>query len=179
MKTCIVIFGRMNIPHNGHGLLFKKALFLQKENPEMDIKVFLSAQQNTKNPLPFDVKMKYIKALFPEISDFVQDKTSTEIFSIMKNLDDEYQNIIMLAGSDRVLHFQNILDSYNGLHYSYDSIKVLDCGNRMDNELSGTKMRSYVYSYDYENFRNSLPDVTEELKEEFFNVCKGYMRNEL
>ncbi len=169
----------MNIPHNGHGLLFKKALFLREEKPELDIKIFLSTQQNIKNPLPFDVKVKYIKALFPEISDFIQNKTSTEIFSIMKKLDSEYQNIIMLAGSDRVQHFQNILDSYNGTQYQYQEIEVLDCGNRADNTLSGTQMRTYVYSYDYENFRDSLPDVPEELKEEFFNVCKGYMRNEL
>lgn len=179
MKSCIVIFGRMNIPHNGHGLLFKKALFLREQNPELDIRIFLSTQQNIKNPLPFDVKVKYIKKLFPEIQDFIQDNSSSEIFSIMKRLDSEYDKIILLAGSDRVQHFQQILDMYNGSQYEYQEIEVLDCGNRNDNTLSGTKMRSYVYAYDYENFSTSLPDVPQELKEEFFNVCKGYMRNEL
>lgn len=179
MKTCIVIFGRMNIPHNGHGLLFKKALFLRKQNPEFDIKVFLSTQQNIKNPLPFDVKVKYIKKLFPEVSDYIQEETCSEIFSIMRVLDEEYDKIILLVGSDRVHHFTNILNCYNGSHYHYKEIEVLDCGNRSDNTLSGTQMRTYVYSYDYDNFKNSLPDVSDELKEEFFNVCKGYMRNEL
>lgn len=169
----------MNIPHNGHGLLFKKALFLREENPELDIKIFLSTQQNIKNPLPFDVKSSYIKRLFPEVKDFIQNKSCSEIFSIMRLLDDEYDKIILLVGSDRVDHFKNILDSYNGTQYQYQEIEVLDCGNRADNTLSGTQMRTYVYSYDYENFRDSLPDVPEELKEEFFNVCKGYMRNEL
>lgn len=169
----------MNIPHNGHGLLFKKALFLREENPELDIKIFLSTQQNIKNPLPFDVKVSYIKRLFPEVKEYIQDKSCSEIFSIMRLLDDEYDKIILLVGSDRVDHFKNILESYNGTQYQYKEIEVLDCGNRADNTLSGTKMRSYVYSYDYEGFRDSLPDVSEELKEEFFNVCKGYMRNEL
>ncbi|WNA15752.1 cytidyltransferase [Xanthomonas phage XaC1] len=175
MSTCIVIFGRMNLPHNGHGLLFEKALFLQRENPEKDIKIFLSTQCNIKNPLPFDVKKEYIKRLFPCIANFVEDKSYSELFSIMRYLDEKYQNIELLVGSDRVQHFEEILNRYNYSQYDYDTITVHNCGERSSNDLSGTSMRSYVHSKDYEKFSTSLPDVSDELKQEFYKTSARYM----
>lgn len=179
MSTCIVIFGRMNIPHNGHGLVFDKALFLQKENPEKDIKIFLSTQENIKNPLPFEVKKEYIKKLFPSIAPYVQDKSYSELFSIMRSLDSDYDSVQLLVGSDRVEHFSTILNQYNCTQYDFDEIEVLNCGSRDSNDLSGTSMRSYVHSLQYDKFKESLPNVSDEVLEEFYNICKGYIRNEL
>lgn len=165
----------MNLPHKGHGLLFEKALFLQKENPEKDIKIFLSQQCNIKNPLPFEVKKEYIKKLFPSIASFVEDMSCSELFSIMRYLDGQYQNIEVLVGSDRVEHFSTILHKYNQKQYQYNSMTVHNCGNRSSNSFSGTSMRSYVYSKDYEKFSTSLPDVCDELKKEFYKDCMRYM----
>lgn len=176
--TCIFTFGRMNPPHIGHGQVFNKALELHNSTANSSLKVFISKSSYThKNPLPYDVKVKYVKELFPEISKKIQSVYSNiDLFGIMERLNGNYKNIIFVGGSDRIETFQKTLDSYNGVLYNFESISTIQAGTeRNDFNYSSTTMRQAVEEEDFKTFCDSIPGDNLEIKERLYKDVQFYM----
>lgn len=171
--TCVIIFGRMNPVHLGHNKLFQYGLSLK--NDSTDLKVYLSKTCSyPKNPLPYDVKIKYINKIFPEIKDYIH-LTESNLFGIMRENDSMYKNIVLITGADRTESFNKILHEYNNKEYCYDNINVIDIP-RTDLEYSATRMRSFVYDNNFEGFKSYLPStMTNEDVLDFFNTVKRYL----
>lgn len=174
--TCIFMFGRMNPVHKGHGMVFEKALQMQKET-DSDLKLFLSnSVDNKKNPLPIQLKKYYIEGFYPEIGSTVQD-SSTNLFQIMDSLNGEYNNVLFICGSDRVMDFQQTLDSYNGVRYHFNSIKAVQAGyDRTGCMYSSTMMRNAAIHHDFERFSTALPGDDDYLKHKMFMDVIKHMR---
>jgi hypothetical protein len=78
-----------------------------------------------------------------------------------------YSDVTMVAGSDRVREFENILTKYNGVSsrhgmYNFDNIKVVSAGERdPDAEgasgMSASKMRAAAAKGDIKSFEKGLP----------------------
>ena len=175
--TCVIMFGRYNPVHKGHGYVFESALNYQKQY-EADLKLYLSSTQDAvKNPLSLERKMHYIESFYPRMSSVLQSTENANLFGIMTELDSKYQNIIFIGGSDRIDEFQKKLDSYNSVLYHYDSIQTIQAGiERSDCPYSATMMRECVRNNNFELFSTALPGENIELKLQMFTELQREMK---
>lgn len=148
MKTIVLFFGRANPPHLGHGVAFKKVLDVAKSE-RADHAIYISRSlDKKKNPLSVTRKIFWLKKMFGAKYNFVAANDSIRTFiEAVKAQNGKYEQIIVVAGSDRVGEYQKLLDRYNGTkEFSFNKIRVVSAGERdPDAEgtggLSATKMR--------------------------------------
>ena len=127
-NTAAFVFGRFNPPTIGHKKLYDKLAAVSPVHF-----VFVSpTQDNKKNPLSRKQKISFIDAQFPEMADRIINDTSIRtIIDVMKFLEVAgHKNVTMVAGSDRVTAFKNLLDKYNNNEYNFDVINVISAGDR-------------------------------------------------
>lgn len=162
-KTIVFAFGRFNPPTIGHKLLVDKVIELAKSN-KADHVIFASRSQDSKkNPLSVEVKVKYLKKMFPYAKFSAANEDARTFIEVAKALSTQgYKNLVMVAGSDRIVEFQRLLDKYNGKDFSFDSVKVESAGERdPDAEgasgMSGTKMREAAIKNNFRAFRKGIP----------------------
>jgi hypothetical protein len=181
-KTVAVAFGRLNPPTIGHqkvveAILKQKAdahfLFVsQTHQPTGKNKTRLS------NPLPFDIKLGFIQQAFPNIN--IGDTSVSTAIGMLQFLEKQgFDNVIFVAGSDRVDSFNELFNKQNGIDYNFKSIKVVSSGARdPDAEgaegMSASKMREAAIANDFESFKSGLPaGLQGDAKEVFAAVRQG------
>ena len=160
--TLTVAFGRFNPPTVGHGKLLAAA---KKAAVGGDLKIYPSRSQDPKkNPLDPDMKISFMKKMFPEYSEnIVNDDEMKSIFNVLVTASEEgYANVNIIVGSDRQAEFENLAQKYNGELYNFDLIRVISAGVRdADAEgvegMSASKMRKAVVDGDFEAFRRGTP----------------------
>lgn len=155
MKTIVLFFGRANPPHLGHGVAFKKVLDVAKSYQSNHIIYISRSTDKKKNPLSVMRKIFWLKKMFGSRYNFVAANDQIRTFiEAVKAQDGKFEQIVVIAGSDRVAEYQKLLDRYNGTkEFSFDSIKVVSAGERdPDAEgtggLSATKMRQAAVEND-------------------------------
>ena len=138
-STAVFAFGRFNPPTIGHEKLIQK---VQSVASKVNGKgyIFLSHTDGTaKDPIDLTTKLSYLRQHFqadPKLS--FGDIRANTIIKVMKVLEQEGRTrIIMIAGDDRVMQFQKLLNQYNGkptksgnIEYTFDSIEVVSAGQR-------------------------------------------------
>ena len=104
MKKIVFTFGRMNPPTIGHAKLVDKVQSVAKSE-KSDARVYLSHTQNDKkDPLDYNQKIRFAKKAFGSI---VTKSNSKTVFQIMSEIEkDGYTDVIMVVGSDRVPEFK-------------------------------------------------------------------------
>ena len=161
-ETLTVAFGRFNPPTVGHGKLLAAA---QKAAQGEDMKIYPSRSQDPKkNPLDPDMKVGFMKKMFPDYADnIVNDAEMKSIFNVLTTADEGgYKNVNIIVGSDRQAEFENLATKYNGDLYNFDNIRVISAGVRdADAEgvegMSASKMRKAVVDGDFKAFRSGTP----------------------
>lgn len=156
-KTAAIAFGRMNPPTIGHEKLVN-VIASQKADPFL----FVTQTQKPKtDPLPFNIKLEFAKVAFPNVT--VGDANVKTIIQALQKIESMgYDNLIYVAGSDRVESFNELLNNYNGKDYTFKSIKVVSAGERdPDAEgaegMSASKMREAAMEGNFEAFAQGLP----------------------
>jgi hypothetical protein len=160
--TLTLAFGRFNPPTVGHGKLLSAA---KKAAAGGDLKIYPSRTQDAKkNPLDPDMKVSYMKKMFPEYEEnIVNDDEMKSIFNVLVTASEQgYSNVNIIVGSDRQSEFENLAQKYNGELYDFDLIRVISAGVRdADAEgvegMSASKMRKAVIDDDFESFRKGTP----------------------
>src|SRR5210317_1660162 len=164
-KSIAFAFGRFNPPTIGHEKLINKV----KSVPTTDYKIYLSRSEDPKkNPLSPRDKLSIMKKLFPSHARNIEINQTNMVLDIATELYKKgYTDVTMVAGSDRVREFENILQKYNGVKsrhglYDFDSIKVVSAGERdPDAEgatgMSASKMRDAAAKGDLKSFEKGLP----------------------
>ena len=179
-RTAVVAFGRMNPPTIGHQKLVDKIKSLPGDHY-----VFLSQTQKPKtDPLSFEDKLRYAKFFFPNVT--VGHPEVKTIIQAMQKLEQlGYEDVVYVAGSDRVDSFTNLLNQYNGqadksgnIPYSFKSIKVVSAGERDPDAdgaegMSASKMRQAAADNDLESFKQGVPQ--QELADEMFAAVRQGM----
>jgi|LauGreSuBDMM15SN_2_FD.fasta_scaffold00954_11 hypothetical protein len=164
-KTVAVAFGRMNPPTIGHQKVVE-AILKQKADAHF---LFVSQthkptgknQTRYENPLPFDVKLGFIQQAFPNID--IGDTSVSTAIGMLQFLEQQgFENVIFVAGSDRVASFNELFNKQNGIDYNLKSINVVSSGSRdPDAEgadgMSASKMRAAAIANDFESFKTGLP----------------------
>lgn len=165
--TLTVAFGRFNPPTVGHEKLLKAA---RKASQGGDFKIYPSRTQDPKkNPLDPDMKISYMKKMFPEFEEnIINDDEMKSIFNVLVTAAEEgYANVNIVVGSDRQSEFENLAQKYNGDLYNFDLIRVISAGVRdADAEgvegMSASKMRKAVIDNDFKSFRRGTPKTLDD-----------------
>jgi hypothetical protein len=161
-EVLTVAFGRFNPPTVGHGKLMSAA---KKASQGGDLKIYPSRSQDPKkNPLDPDMKISFMKKMFPDYSeDIINDDEMRSIFNVLTTASEGgYKDVNIIVGSDRQAEFENLATKYNGDLYNFDNIRVISAGVRdADSEgvegMSASKMRKAVVDGDFKSFRRGTP----------------------
>ena len=188
MSTAVFTFGRFNPPTIGHEKLVNAVIAFNQREGGTALIYGSHSQDSRKNPLTHTQKFEYLTKMFPGQKRIFQSKSRTKnIMEIATELSGKHNKLIMIAGSDRVLEFKSLLNSYNGIKskhgfYKYEEIEVISAGERdPDAEgasgMSASKMRHAATQGDFEAFiigasdeltvkdkRNMMNDVRKGLK---------------
>ena len=171
--TAVMAFGRMNPPTIGHAKLVD-AIKSQPGDPF----IFLSQSQKPKtDPLAFEDKLRYAKFFFPNVT-IGNPEVKTIIQALQKVESLGYQELIYVAGSDRVQAFEELLNKYNGKDFTFKSIKVVSAGERDPDAdgaegMSASKMRQAAADNDIESFKQGVPEP--KLADEMFAAVRQGM----
>src|SRR5210317_2217660 len=180
-KSVAFTFGRFNPPTIGHEKLIKKV----KSLPTNDYKIFLSRSQDSKkNPLSPRDKLNVMKDMFPQHARNIELNPTNMVLDLATDLYNKgYTDVTMVAGSDRVREFENILKKYNGQRnrhgfYDFENIKVVSAGERdPDAEgatgMSASKMRSAAEKGDEKSFSMGVPSGYRKVPQLMKMVRKG------
>ena len=142
--TAVFAFGRFNPPTIGHQKLLDKVKAMAKQANAKGY-IFLSQKQNNKtDPLSFKEKQNYIQKFYPDLA--IGDAGVKTIIQALQKIQAEGRTrIIMIAGSDRVIEFQKLLNQYNGKPdkqgndlYKFDYIDVVSAGERDPDQEGAT-----------------------------------------
>jgi hypothetical protein len=128
-------FGRMNPPTIGHEQLINTVANAAAGG---DYFVFVSQTQDSKkNPLDYQTKIKFVKAMFANHAGHVVEDTQLKtIMQVAAWLYSKgYRKVTFVAGSDRLENFKELLEKYNGVEgpagmYKFDSINFVSSGER-------------------------------------------------
>ena len=167
--TIVFAFGRFNPPTIGHEKLIEA---VDKVAGSNDFRIYPSfTKKPDTDPLPHPLKVAYMRNMFKKYARHIKaDKKAKTLIMVAEILYKEgYKNLIMVAGSDRIMEFTEILTKYNGvpdkkgnLLYDFESVKVVSAGERdPDAEgvegMSASKMRAAVTENDFKSFEMGLP----------------------
>ena len=180
--TLTVAFGRFNPPTVGHGKLLGAA---KKAAAGGDLKIYPSRTQDPKkNPLDPDMKISYMKKMFPEYEEqIINDAEMRSIFDVLTTAsEDGYGNVNIIVGSDRQSEFENLAQKYNGELYNFDLIRVISAGVRdADAEgvtgMSASKLRKAVVDDDFAAFKKGSPKgIKDADTQALFNAVRQGMK---
>ena len=182
-ESVVFTFGRFNPPTTGHEKLLDK---VKKIAGSDDYFIYPSHSQNPKkDPLPFAKKVAYMRDMFPQHKRNITTKNNLKtVLDIAVYLHDMgYKELNMVVGSDRVIEFKKLLNTYNGQEkrhgfYDFDNIEVFSAGDRdPDSEgvtgMSASKMRAAASNNNYEEFKKGLPRTFRNGEKLFKDVRKG------
>ena len=186
MSTAVFAFGRFNPPTIGHEKLIN-AVIATSQREGGDTFIYGShSQDSKKNPLSHSDKMGYLQKMFPRIKKSIQTRAKERnVLQIAVTLNEKYDNLVLVVGSDRVDDFTSLLNSYNGIKskhgfYKFDKIKVYSAGERDPDAdgasgMSASKMRSAATTGDFESFLSGASsELTIKDKKNLMNdVRKG------
>jgi len=174
MKKVVASFGRMNPPTTGHEKLVN-AVRTVARHEKGDVAIFLShSQDKKKNPLDYNSKLKFAQKAFGKV---IQRSSANTIIKVMQELEKNYDEVILVVGSDRVQDMRTLLEKYNGKDYTFESVKVVSAGDRDPDAddvsgMSASKMRSLASEDKFEEFKEGLPVRLQNQASNVFNAVR-------
>lgn len=180
-KRLTIVFGKFNPPSKDH----KKILdYAKTQASGSDFKIYPSRSQDPKsNPMDPDTKIKYMKKMFPEYSDYIiNDENTVTIFDVLQSAEsDGYKQILLVVGSDRVAEFRSLAVKHNGNLYNFDDIQVVpgsekDIDANKPSENSSAKMRQSAAKNDMATFKSGVTkDLNPKDSEQLFKLVRKNM----
>jgi uncharacterized protein YbgA (DUF1722 family) len=149
------------------------------------LKIYPSRTQDAKkNPLDPDMKISFMKKLFPDYEEnIINDGEMKSIFNVLIAADEEgYDNVNIVVGADRQAEFENLATKYNGELYNFKDIRVVSAGIRdADAEgvegMSASKMRKAVVDGNFKAFKSGTPkNIKDDDVQSIFNAVRSGMK---
>ena len=190
--SLVTTFGRHNPPHLGHKLTLDKAHDVA-QNEGADEKFYTShSQDRQKNPLPRDMKLNFLKKMFPDHADKWDgdDNVRTVLQAAAKGHKEGYKDFHFMGGQDRQKGMEALLRKYNGDLYDFGNIYSHSAGNRDElgleddpiAKLSASKQRRAAQNDDFDGFMGGMlthDKFKEEDARELFKAIQMFgMKNE-
>lgn len=183
-KHHALAFARANPPTEGHSLVFNKTKEIGDANKGTHEVILSKSHDAKKNPLSVEDKVKFAKHISPDVNFRGATKEEPTIMHAAKAAHAKgVTHLHVIAGSDRVKEYHDLLHKYNGKddHYNFKKITVHSAGERdPDAEgttgISGTKMREHAKNNDIESYKKGLPKHAQKHAGEMIkSVRKGMM----
>jgi nicotinic acid mononucleotide adenylyltransferase len=163
MSRVVVAWGRFNPPTIGHEKLIEAVARLAKRD---DYFIYPShTQKKPTDPLPSDKKVEYMKLMFPKHADhIIYDKNVNTIIKLLQKYQGTYEDLTLIAGSDRVSEYESLIIKYNGVEYSYRNLDVVSAGERDPDAagasgMSASKMREAAKDLKTTEFKSGIPNT--------------------
>ena len=184
-KTAVVAWGRMNPPTVGH----QRVVDVVRQYAQKfmgDPILFLSKSQKPKtDPLSFAEKYHFASEMFNiPINRNTSVRTLIDMFGEL--MGQGYDNVILVAGSDRVQQYQDLINKYNNkpdkkgnIPFKFANMKVVSSGERdPDDEgvagMSASKLRGLASEGNFEGFKQGIPG-NETLAKQMYNRVRAGM----
>lgn len=170
MSTTVTVYGKMRIPTEAHkGLIDHAANIAKTVGGKLDVTL-----SGSDKPLSAEQKQKHATNVF---GNKVNVKPSSTLVSHLKDLSDSgVKHLHLVAGSDRVPGYRNLIDRYNGkkdksgnVPFSFDTVHIHQFGSERQEEkslprhpskiknilpfTSATRVQKYAQKGDYEAFK--------------------------
>lgn len=165
-KVAVFTFGRFNPPTKGHGKLIETVVRLAEELggthfiiPSQTVdtplkKTGMPNPETSKNPLPYDVKLAFMRSLFPNAN--ITEDAPNNPWNIPEWLGNAgYTDIRMVVGEDQVEDFSRLVESASKY---FNSFEIVSAGFRNPDAsdvtgMSATKARKAALLEDIGKFR--------------------------
>jgi nicotinamide mononucleotide adenylyltransferase len=155
-KQVVIAFGDFQPPTTSHELLIKTVSNLATEQKSAQFIYTSLTEDSKKNPLPADRKIYFLKRMFSE-ANF---RTAEDLLQAAKELNEKYNSIVLVTGSDLVQEYQKLLEKNNGKLFNFTKIAVVSSGTLdADAESNVSKIREAVKKGDQSTFKESLPNT--------------------
>lgn len=187
-KHHVITFGRLNPPTIGHEKLVNHVQELAKKLNAGHTVVMSHTQDNKKNPLTPEQKLKHAKRAFPTTNlKMADDKQPTLLHHLAELHRQGVTHPHIVVGQDRVDEFKKLIEKYNGVHgthglYNFKKIDIQSAGQRdPDAEgaegMSASKMRDLAQKGDIQGFAKGAPSAmkpehVEQLRKDILNGMK-------
>lgn len=164
----VTTFGRYNPPHLGHGRTLDYANKLSQsigDNIPADQTFYASKSQDPKkNPLPFELKLDYLRKMFPQHANKWDDDpdTKTIMDAAVRGHQRGYKNFHFVGGQDRRQGMEDLLRKYNGQLYNFKNIYSHSAGDRDEQsddpiaKLSASGQRRSAMNNDFDKFAEGM-----------------------
>jgi hypothetical protein len=165
-----IIFGRFNPPHKGH----RAAWELASKSPVW----FVGTNESTvgpKDPLPYDVKVEAMKAIWPEVEGHIMAETSW--LTMASELYKKYPDATLLCLTDEDWVTKTIVQ-YNGKEGAHGFYNFKDIKQKPTPRLSSaTALRDAVSKGDRDAFAQAagVPADTPVAGKPFFDLVAEYL----
>lgn len=170
MNEVAIIFGRFNPPHKGHLYAWKMA----DESPVW----YIGTNQNTigkDDPLPFDVKLKAIEALWPATANHVVAEQNW--LSMANSVYEKHGDVLLKIVSDEDW-VPKLINQYNGVEGRHKFYKFTKIETVVPPRLSSaTSLRNAVKSGDRATFAKAagVPADFEVAGVPYFDLVAKYL----
>ena len=175
--TAVIAFGRMNPPTVGHEKLVNKVINEAISRGGVPLVYLSKTQDSDKNPLSYDQKLKYAQTFFGR--KYIIKSKSRTIIDVAKELQN-YDNLVVVVGSDRLREFDKLLNKYNGKDYTYKTLEVISAGDRDPDAdgvsgMSASKMRQAAADDDFKSFSKGVPGNNKRIAQQLFDDVRDGM----
>lgn len=159
MNSIVFTFGRMNPPTRGHEKVISKVVEVSK-NLNSDHIIFLSQKHlPPTDPLEWFFKRRVCESAFPG-TNISRDTSIRNPYIALETLAKEYDNIVMVVGSDQADEFAKRFTPYAdswGINFSVESAGQRIVESEGLEGMSATKLRQYAVDGNKEKFFQGLP----------------------
>ena len=165
-EDAVTVFGRHQPPHLGHKLTLDRASDIAgsigDKSPADQIFYSSRSQDPKKNPLPYQMKLNFLKKMFPDHAEKwdSDENIRTILGAATKAHEKGYKNFHFVGGGDRRQPMEDLLRRYNGDLYNFDNIYSHSAGERDGDDflsqLSASKQRKFALDGDFDGFSQGI-----------------------
>jgi hypothetical protein len=154
-----------------------------------DYWIFLTHTQDPeKNPLDYNTKVDFVKAIFPQHADHVSTGGLRTIMQVLEFLyHNNYTDVTYVCGNDRLPTFTKLLNDYNGLegkptYFKFNTINVVSSGPRDPDDdglagVSASAARKAAEEDEFEKFKQ-ITGSGRYAKQLYKAVRKGMLKED-
>ena len=185
-KIAVFSWGRFNPPTMGHLVVFKEVVDIAYMEGGKAFIFPTRTHDNDRNPLPVDVKVKFIRMLFPGYLRYIVNKptlrTIFDVLSYIKGLG--FTDAIMVVGQDRLKEFQELFKEEDKGKLGFNTFEIRSAGKRDTKSkgvsgISASELREFVKKNNWEKFKdayqidgNKLSVIQLSVVKELFSALK-------
>jgi hypothetical protein len=146
-NTVVCALGEFNPPTTAHELLIKTVQVVAEQRKADHIVYTVPTES-----LQEEKKSQFLSLMFPKVK--IVSLGESFFSSVVKQLNEKYKNVIIIAGADQFDEFKKLKESA--------SIEIISIGTK-NPDAETAKMKQFATKGIYEDFKKSLPSTIRDI----------------